>query len=207
MAGNGSHRGSTAGAAQCIPGRVRKWEPDATQLVAVLSGTTGGLAACTVAVSGQGWTQPVHGSVGSGFRTAARPSHDGVDLIVAKRTPIHAASTGIVKTVRCNAIDVRTGGEWGCDRDGDPQLTRGCGWYVDVEHPGGVVTRYCHMLVHPYVQPGQPVHVGDVIGISGSSGHSSGPHVHFEVHVADQPVDPVGYMASVGADLHGRSAR
>jgi murein DD-endopeptidase MepM/ murein hydrolase activator NlpD len=158
-----------------------------------------------VTVSAQGWTQPVHGKVGSGFRTADRPTHDGVDLIVPKGTPIHAASAGTVSRVRCNAIDVRTGGDWGCDRDGDPNLTSGCGWYVDIDHPGGIVTRYCHQLVQPYVHEGQHVNAGDVIGISGSSGHSSGPHLHYEVHLGDHTsataVDPAPFMASVGAPL------
>jgi murein DD-endopeptidase MepM/ murein hydrolase activator NlpD len=164
-----------------------------------------GLGVCGVTISAHGWTQPVHGEVGSGFRTPDRPTHDGVDLIVGKGNPIHAASAGVVTVVRCNAIDVRTGGDWGCDRDGDPNLTRGCGWYVDIEHPGGVVTRYCHQLVQPRVQVGQQVAAGEVIGISGSSGHSTGPHLHFEVHLGDDTsataVDPVAFMASVGAPL------
>jgi murein DD-endopeptidase MepM/ murein hydrolase activator NlpD len=188
------------------PDSYAKWEPDATQLVGVLSGITAGLGGCASTISAQGWTQPVHGKVGSGFRTPDRPTHDGVDLIVGKGTPIHAASAGSVSRVRCNAIDTRTGGNWGCDRDGDPNLTAGCGWYVDIDHPGGIVTRYCHQLVQPYVHVGQHVNAGDVIGISGSSGHSSGPHVHFEVHVGDHTsataVDPVPFMASVGAPLN-----
>jgi hypothetical protein len=82
------------------------------------------------------------------------------------------------------------------------------GWYVDIEHagPGGViVTRYCHMLVHPAVDEGQHVIAGQVIGISGSSGHSSGPHLHYEVHLGDHSpaaaVDPVPFMARVCAPL------
>ncbi len=66
-------------------------------------------------------------------------------------------------------------------------------------------TRYCHQLVQPSVQVGQHVAAGDVIGISGSSGNSSGPHLHFEVHLGDHTsataVDPVPFMASVGAPL------
>jgi murein DD-endopeptidase MepM/ murein hydrolase activator NlpD len=166
-----------------FPDAYAKWEPDATLIVSTLTGVTAGLGMCGAAISAQGWTQPVHGPVGSGFRTPDRPTHDGVDLIVPKGTPIHAAAAGVVTVVRCNAIDVRTGGDWGCDRDGDPNLTRGCGWYVDIEHPGGptgtIVTRYCHQLVQPSVQVGQHVAAGEVIGLSGSSGHSSGPHLHF----------------------------
>ncbi len=108
------------------PDAYAKWEPAATQLVGALSGITTGLGVCGVTVSDQGWTQPVHGTVGSGFRTADRPGHDGVDLTVGKGTPIHAASAGTVSRVRCNAVDTRTGGDWGCDRDGNPTLTAGC---------------------------------------------------------------------------------
>ena len=156
-------------------------------------------------VSAEGWTQPVHGMVGSGFRTLDRPGHDGVDLIAAEGTPIRAAAAGTVTVVRCNAIDVRTGAGWGCDRAGNPVLTRGCGWYADIDHVGGIVTRYCHQLVQPSVHTGQYVAAGQVIGVVGSSGHSSGPHLHFEVHRGDHTpataVDPVAFMAAVGASL------
>ncbi|GAA2617316.1 peptidoglycan DD-metalloendopeptidase family protein [Paractinoplanes durhamensis] len=190
--------------ASAYPDAYAKWETDATDLVAALTGIPA--AGCAVTVSTLGWTGPVPGAmVGSGFRTQGRPAHDGVDLIVAKGTPIHATAAGTVSRVRCNAIDVRTGGNWGCDRDGDPGLTRGCGWYVDIDHAGGIVTRYCHQLTRPYVQVGQHVTAGDVIGVTGSSGHSSGPHLHFEVHLGDHTsataTDPVPFMASVGASL------
>ncbi|WP_344919834.1 M23 family peptidase [Plantactinospora mayteni] len=78
-------------------------------------------------VSAQGWTQPVRALVVSGFRTSARPGHDGVDLGAARHTTIVAAASGTVQRVRCNAIDSRTGGDWGCHRDGNPNLTKGCG--------------------------------------------------------------------------------
>jgi hypothetical protein len=88
----------------------------------------------------------------------------------------------------------------GCDVDGSPQ-TPGCGWYVDIAHAGSIATRYCHMLTHPYVHEGQTVAVGQVIGIVGSSEHSSGPHLHFEVHVSETPTDPIPFMASMCAPL------
>ncbi|MFY1673974.1 M23 family metallopeptidase [Plantactinospora sp. WMMB334] len=193
------------------PDAYATWEPDAITLVGTLTGHAAGLGDCDANVGPLGWTQPVLAEVGSGFRTAQRPSHDGVDLGVGKGTPIHAAASGRVTRVRCNAIDVRTGGDWGCDRDGHPELTRGCGWYVDIEHPnpggpgGIIVTRYCHLLTHPAVVEGQHVVAGQVIGIAGSSGHSSGPHLHYEVHLGDRSpttaVDPVVFMRRVCAPL------
>jgi murein DD-endopeptidase MepM/ murein hydrolase activator NlpD len=94
-----------------------------------------------------------------------------------------------------------------CDKDGSPKVM-GCGWYVDIQHAGGIVTRYCHMVTKPYVKVGQKVSRGEVLGRVGSSGNSSGPHLHFEVHVppkagADaEPVNPVKFYADKGIDLN-----
>jgi hypothetical protein len=99
-------------------------QADATTDVHAPTGASGGLGGCAVTLSAQGWTQPLRGPVGSGFRTAARPGHDGVDISAPKGSPIHAAAAGVVTRVRCNAVDVDTGAEYGCDRDGDPVRTR-----------------------------------------------------------------------------------
>lgn len=142
------------------------------------------------------WVAPVNAPVVSGFRTNERPSHDGVDLGAARGTPIHAASAGTVTVVRCNIRPEN----YGCDRDGSP-ATPGCGWYVQIRHDNDVLTRYCHMGRRPNVTVGQHVTTGQLIGYVGSSGHSSGPHLHFEVHLNNDPsdagaIDPVQFMAS-----------
>jgi murein DD-endopeptidase MepM/ murein hydrolase activator NlpD len=140
------------------------------------------------------WAVPVRAPIVSGFRTPDRPGHDGVDLGAARATPIRAASAGVVVMVRCNVVPA----SHGCDQDGSPS-TPGCGWYVDLRHAADVFTRYCHMLTRPTVVEGQPVMAGQVIGVVGSSGHSSGPHLHFEVRMGSRSgaaVDPVAFMAT-----------
>jgi murein DD-endopeptidase MepM/ murein hydrolase activator NlpD len=214
---NGWQAMSLADAAQAVqrsayPDAYARHEPLGTLVVNLL--TDGAARAvgsqinlrCVSAgeISASGWTGPVKAPVGSGFRTPDRPFHFGVDLGAPKGTVVHAASGGVVVTVRCNAIGP-DGGPWGCDRDGSAAVT-GCGWYVDILHAGSVLTRYCHMVSKPDVVPGQPVTAGQPIGHSGSSGNSSGPHLHFEVHLNGDAtnggaVDPVKFMQEVGAPL------
>jgi biotin carboxyl carrier protein len=155
-------------------------------------------------VTSGGWVRPVSAPVGSGFRTADRPGHDGVDLSTKRGTPIRSVSAGTVIHVECDTDNTPP---YRCDRDGSPS-TPGCGWYVDVRHPGNFVTRYCHMLRRPDVKEGDKVAAGQRIGVVGTSGHSSGPHLHFEVHLrggrdAASAVDPVKFMRERGAPLGG----
>jgi murein DD-endopeptidase MepM/ murein hydrolase activator NlpD len=155
-------------------------------------------------ISASGWTVPVLANIVSAFRPPSRPTHNGVDLAVGRRTPVHAASGGVVITAKCNASSPN-GGPWSCDIDGSPAV-HGCGWYVDILHAGNVITRYCHMVVKPMVAVGQTVEAGQQIGLSGSSGNSSGPHLHFEVHLngdssGNGAVNPVPFMREMGAVL------
>ena len=118
---------------------------------------------------------------------------------------VHAAASGIVIKVRCDA-HLTNGGYYSCDVDGDPVTVRGCGWYVEIQHADQTVTRYCHMVSRPVVDVGQTVAVGQVIGLVGSSGHSSGPHLHLESHLGspatnDNAVDPVPFFQARLVDL------
>ncbi len=186
------------------PSAYAKWEPLATALANDAASTTG-LNAVTGscpppcdAGTKTCWVAPVNAAVVSGFRTPERPGHDGVDLGAARATPIHAAAAGTVIIVRC---DIQPASH-GCNRDGSP-ATPGCGWYIDVLHANDIITRYCHMLIRPLVQVGQQVATGQVVGYVGSSGHSSGPHLHFEVHLnrdrSDSgAVDPFLFMGVRG---------
>ncbi|HEX8345622.1 MAG TPA: peptidoglycan DD-metalloendopeptidase family protein [Actinoplanes sp.] len=143
------------------------------------------------------WTLPVTAGLVSGFRTSSRPGHDGVDLGAARNTPIRAAASGTVIRVVCN---VSTNN---CNVDGNRTLS-GCGWYAEILHVGNIVTRYCHMVRRPAVNVGQRVARGQVIGYVGSSGSSSGPHLHFEVHVHAPPathanaVSPISFFRARG---------
>lgn len=147
------------------------------------------------------WRAPVTAAIWSGFHTKARPTHDGVDLAAKRGTEIKAAAAGIVMVATCNASTKN------CDKDGSSKV-KGCGWYVDILHAGGIVTRYCHMITKPYVKVGHKVARSEVLGKVGSSGNSSGPHLHFEVHVPPkagedaEPVNPVKFFAAKGIDLN-----
>jgi murein DD-endopeptidase MepM/ murein hydrolase activator NlpD len=196
-----------------FPDAYAKHEPLATLVVNALTG--GGARAAAVSVSGQGcakpgqiaasgWIAPVVAPIWSGFRTPERPTHDGVDLGAPRGSPIVAAAGGVVTLIRCQATTA-SGTWWGCDQDGAPSIL-GCGWYTEITHAEHVITRYCHQGRPPIVTVGQLVAPGQVIGYVGSTGNSSGPHLHFEVHLNGDrssagAVDPVPFMRDKGAPL------
>lgn len=193
------------------PNAYAKHEPLASRTIDALTGgasrAIGVNLVLTCAAPGDitasGWTIPLKGPVNSGFRTASRPSHNGVDIGVPKGTPIHAVSAGWVIVAVCNAH--LGGSSYSCDRDGSVSV-QGCGWYVDILHASNLITRYCHQMARPLVRPGQYVAAGEIIGLSGSSGNSSGPHLHFEIHINGDSsgrgaVDPLPFMNQMGAPL------
>jgi murein DD-endopeptidase MepM/ murein hydrolase activator NlpD len=147
-----------------------------------------------------GWVIPVPGKPVQLFRPVYNPTHDGVDIMQPRYTPIAAASAGRVITVECN-----TSGQ-NCDVDGSSSV-RGCGWYLEIQHANQIITRYCHLVRRPLVVEGQQVSMGQTIGYVGTSGNSSGTHLHFEVHIGSAPatranaVDPVAFMQQMNAPL------
>lgn len=151
------------------------------------------LAAAGVHVSELNWTHPLaEGRFTSrfGYRApiaglTAGGLHNGVDLAAPLGYPIRAAASGTVTYVGNGS------GTYGLS-----------GWVVAVDHGDGVVTTYNHMAqAGVLVTPGQHVRVGQIIAMVGNEGRSSGPHLHFAVHLNGKAVDPVPYLLSVGVDL------
>ena len=101
-----------------------------------------------------------------------RRAHKGIDLAGPVGTPIHATADGVVSKA-----------EW----------FSSYGLYVSLEHGGELQTRYGHMS-RLNVAAGQHVRKGDIIGFIGSIGRSTGPHLHYEVRVAGEAVNPIPYM-------------
>lgn len=115
------------------------------------------------------------GSVTSGFGLRRHPisgdirKHHGVDFAAVSGSPIIASADGKV---------------------GSAGWQGGYGLLVAVEHKGGVQTRYAHLSA-VNVTPGQRIKKGDVIGFVGSTGRSTGPHLHYEVRIDGRAVDPL----------------
>ncbi len=104
--------------------------------------------------------------------TGGRARHEGQDFAAPTGTPILAAAAGVV-------LDARTHPEYGM--------------VVDVDHGNEVVTRYAHASAL-LVRQGDLVRRGQAIGRVGSTGRSTGPHLHFEVRVAGVAIDPVRFL-------------
>lgn len=195
-----------------FPNAYAKHEPIATEIVNTLTGGGGRVSAvdtelgnCTQPgeLSASGWMIPVEGPLNSGFRTPQRPTHQGVDIGAPRGATVVAASAGTVITSECNAS--LYGEPYSCNVDGSPEVA-GCGWYVNILHAGDYLTRYCHFGSAPLVKEGDVVQAGQILGKVGSSGRSSGPHLHYETHLnADRSpagaVDPVAFMNQMGAPL------
>ena len=108
----------------------------------------------------------------SGFGPRWGTNHNGIDLAVPTGTDVMASADGIV---------IQSG--W----------NGGYGISVYIDHENGIITRYGHMS-QTLVSVGQRVSQGDIIGLSGSTGDSTGPHVHFEMRENDTAFDPIRYI-------------
>jgi murein DD-endopeptidase MepM/ murein hydrolase activator NlpD len=169
-------RGKQKSALASTREQERIWIAEANALAAEDSAIRGQLAAAQGATdttpSAQGLIWPVSGPVTSPFGYRWGRLHAGIDIGVPYGTPIHAAASGTV---------VLAG--W----------TGGYGNYTCIDHGGGLATCYGHQSSYA-VSAGAQVSQGQVIGYVGNTGHSFGAHLHFEVRINGNPVDPLGYL-------------
>ena len=130
--------------------------------------------------SSSGWICPVpYYTLTSPFGMRVHPirgtwtMHNGVDMAAAQGTPIYASRSGKVTTASFQA--------------------GGAGYYVSINHGDGFSSIYMHMT-HYIVSPGQYVTAGQVIGYVGSTGGSTGPHLHFGISYQGTYVNPMNYI-------------
>ena len=131
------------------------------------------------------FVMPIHGAkLTSCFCSRWGTFHWGIDLAAPMRTPEYAAGDGVV--LRAGAAS-------------------GFGLAVYILHENGDVTVYGHMD-SILVKPGQYVEAGETIALLGMRGHSTGPHLHFEVHQGGEEgkrIDPVAWLNERGVDVPG----
>lgn len=104
--------------------------------------------------------------------------HKGVDLAAPTGTPVYATGDGVV---------------------GKAEWFSSYGNFIAINHGAELETRYAH-LSRMAVSAGQRVRKGDLIGYVGSTGRSTGPHLHYEVRIAGMAVDPTPYMTETGGE-------
>jgi len=136
------------------------------------------------AVTPSGWVRPSGGRVGDTFGPRINPvthintPHEGVDLQPAKGSPIYAAAAGTITFAG---------------------VSGGYGNLITINHGGGLYTRYGHIL--SFVKTGGPVAAGQLIAYVGSTGNSTGPHLHFEVRPGNVAIDPQPFMRARGVSM------
>jgi murein DD-endopeptidase MepM/ murein hydrolase activator NlpD len=161
-----------------LEGHLKSLEAEQAKVRARLAQTAGGGNAGPIKRGSGRLIWPVNGPISSGFGGRSSPggigstNHQGVDIPVPIGTPIRAADSGRV------AIAGGMGGY---------------GNYTCIQHGASLSTCYAHQSSIG-VSVGGNVSQGQVIGRSGNTGNSTGPHLHFEVRVNGSPVDPMGYL-------------
>ena len=172
--------GARAGTQQALDqtkANEREWVNEANALRAASASvsstiTSQASAPSSSPPSSSGLIWPVSGPITSPYGMRWGSLHPGIDIGVGMGTPIHAAASGRVIVAAYSG---------------------GYGNLVVVDHGNGLATAYAHQSSMA-ATVGQQVSQGQVIGYVGSTGFSTGPHLHFEVRVNGSPVDPVGYL-------------
>ena len=119
----------------------------------------------------RGWLSRGYGMKNDPF-TGVRQMHRGIDIANHTGTPIIATANGKVKSTRKNG---------------------GMGKTIVIDHGYGFITRYAHLSEYK-VKAGQRVKRGDIIGLMGSTGYSTGPHLHYEVSRNGRSFNPYNYI-------------
>jgi len=127
-----------------------------------------------------GWVIENNGLTGKfGWRThpilKSREFHRGIDLRAAVETPMYAPADGVVEFA-------------GYHKES------GFGYLVILQHNYGFSTTYAHLSKKMVVKPGEFVRKGQLIGYTGNSGLSTGPHLHYEVRFISRPLDPQNFL-------------
>jgi murein DD-endopeptidase MepM/ murein hydrolase activator NlpD len=159
--------------------RVQKQENDlegdlseiSQKIAEQLAAGSGALPAGPIRGGSGQFIWPVNGPVVSGFGPRWGSFHEGIDIAVPTGTPIRAAASGSVSLAG---------------------TTGGYGNYTCIDHGGGLSTCYAHQS--QILVSGGQVAQGQIIGLVGCTGHCFGPHLHFEVRISGQAVDPLGYL-------------
>lgn len=147
-------------------------EPTDADLVATLDRYIEALKVIPFGLPAQGDLSSAFGIRLSPFTHTVR-MHEGLDFSLQRGSNIYSSAYGIVKSV---------------------ERTPTYGLVIDIEHNGRLVTRYAH-LSRALVKPGQKVSRGEIVALAGSTGLSTGPHLHFEVLVDGRPRDPSRFLA------------
>ena len=122
------------------------------------------------------WPLSERGFVTQGLHSGAAGGHPGLDIAVPSGSYIWSAGDGVVAEVGEDAV---------------------YGRFVVIDHGSGVRTLYGHTS-ETFVERGEEVHARQVVALSGSTGRSTAPHLHFEVIVEGKPVDPLGFVEQPG---------
>lgn len=134
--------------------------------------------ATLAAVPASHYIWPTYGYFTQGFRSRFNPQHSGIDIAGSIGTPIRAAAAGVVTY----SGFVNSGYNYGL------------GNMVEIRHSDGTITRYAHTS-RLLVREGQQVAQGELIALMGSTGNSTGPHLHFEVQRSGGGfLDPLQYL-------------
>lgn len=150
-------------------------------------GSGGGSTVPVTPNPSSGWVTPHYGRFTSGYGwrndpvgTLGRKLHAGIDIAAGCGTPIYAVAAG---TVSLRSYDI-----YGANM-------------LYINHGGGVQSEYFHMIRPAHVYPGQRVSAGQVVAYEGSTGHSTGCHLHFQIRVGGSLVNPESFLGARGVGL------